>query len=378
MKKIVILIAILILATDVGCYSLYTTTKKRISRSDDYQQKQLPYRALLELSRALTEVDKMDDDAPGRFMSGALYYHLHLIDVVNLYKNAPDSIKSRHPYLSELIAQKPDINFLEMACAELIRAENNPKSYNTDKVEPYLMIERGLIAGDYLMHKYESAKAGPGLVQPEHGIPMDFIDKISRYAYLNVVRNFYLEAWAMAIITRHRGETPNNIRFMSELATRRLRDTYASLIDVFESLPVSQPLQRLQQYKSVFNRLEEFDMESKPANLSFDKRSNITPEKVCSAILGETVNKSNVVLDGAFHLHEMRRQMSQAITEMVVEKSQRTNDYLLLALKSLIRTRAFGYNTTEETISFIDEARFDIFLNLYRSFTRPETTDMPQ
>jgi hypothetical protein len=375
MKKIIILITVLILAADAGCYSLYTTTKKRIVRGDNYQQRQLSYRALLEYSRALTEVDKMDDDAPGRFLTGALYYHLHLIDAVNMYRNAPDSVKSRHPYLGEQIALKPDMDFLAMACAELVRAENNPRSYNTGKVEPLLVAERGLIAGDYLMQAYARLKTGPALARPEHGIPLDFIDRISRYAYLDVARNFYLEAWATAVIISHQDEPPLNIRFISNLAAQRLRDTYLALVDVFESLPNAQSPRRLQQYKSALSRLEEFDITSKPADLSFDKDSNITSEKVCSVILGEAISKGDVVLDGDWHLQEMRRQMSQAITEMLDEKEQHTDDYLMAALKSLIRARAFSYNPTEETIRFLDEARFDIFLNLYRSFSSSEATD---
>ncbi|MFH1228459.1 MAG: hypothetical protein V1701_11245 [Planctomycetota bacterium] len=373
MKKILagmLLICLLI----AGCSSLYTATKKHIIRGDSYYQNQSNYRALMEYSKALSEIDSMDDNASGRFVKAALFYHMHLIDAVSLYKNASPNVQSKHSYLGQMIASDPNFDFLKRALKELINVESYPNDYNTEKIEPLLFVEKGLITGDYLLRVTERDQMNEFVVQPDSPVTQDFMVRSLKYAYLEAARSFYLDAWARAIIIFKSDNPPSNINYLMSLCQKRLQDTYSAIIDSIESQAVFGSPQKVKHYKEVLDRIKEFDINLSLSNLSFGKAANITSEKVTLVILSESMNKGETVMDGSFHLQEMRQRMSRAIEEIVEEKKDQSDEYLIDALEALVRVKEFDYGYGDDTLNFINNTLFDIYLNLFRSYAKAQQT----
>ncbi|MFA5795103.1 MAG: hypothetical protein WC980_08605 [Candidatus Brocadiia bacterium] len=366
MKRI--LVIVLVGWLGMGCSSLYTATKEHISRGDEYYQRQSNYRALMEYSKALSEIDSLDDSASGRFVKAALFYHMHLIDAVSLYKNVSPNVQAKHSYLGQMILSDPNIDFLERALKELISVETKPKDYNVEKIEPFLFVEKGLIAGDYLTRVAKQGVMNNTVAHPDSPVPVDFMERSSRYAYLEAARGFYLDAWARVIIVSKSDDPPNNINYLLALCNNRLKNNYSEIIDSLELQPVAGSPQKIEHYKEVLGRINEFSINTSLSSLSFDKTANITLEKVSLAVLNEPLSKGETVLDGAFHLQEMRHQMSRAIEEIVEDKKEQADEYLLNALESLVRTKEFDYGYGDDTLNFLNTTISDIYLNLYRSF----------
>jgi hypothetical protein len=271
------------------------------------------------------------------------------------------------------------------------------------KIDPALLPIRELIIGDILLRESKWEK-----IDVPVGGSEELMVQLTRYAFYDVVRNFYLTAW---IKTLPRRDTPGS---RGNLIQERLKDIYWSLATISHSTgnttrttEVTELFKtKAQKYWITFGKINSFNdtiISNEPGSASSRPSRRGSPslalsprlrlggagarrggplaaadrpteevgadrfneEKVLD-YLGTTLNKDLLSLDGNFHLQQIWANIGLAIDEMLVHKKASAQEYLLGALEHLYLARQLLSSKQSGVHQYLNSALEDIKLHLQR------------
>lgn len=357
----------------IGCITPFEYAEKHFHRSQRYYEEGRKNRAAKEYNRIIRVCDEHVSDQSVAFLQAALYHHFYSIDLPLFWKQLDKHRQARWSLVSKLIKEYPENDkFLENAFAQIMKIEGVLKGNYPADLEQWLLIEKDIIVGEYIISKSKErdnlswSSDTENRTITEDDIPVSFIDKVRSYAFYEVAKNFYLEAWIKTTLLVY--ENPSaNLEPVMKLSRKGLKNTFWSLATLTRGLEYSDRSDEFTKlfknqahhYLEVMRRLEEF------LNLPYPIGDSLSVEKI-QEVLGVELEKDYLSLDGAFHMKEARIKVGMAVEEILTQKTTLTYQYFLDALKHIVLIRTLDWQAGLGSEYLVDNILKDIYLNLYR------------
>jgi len=360
-----IVVIIPLLISLVSCTSPYEAARKSFYKANRSYLKQEPEDALIRYCQSLGRLETgVDKNLSSRLLKAAIYHRLYSIDAKSIYLNSGDRTKEKYASFSELLSTSDNTGFLNSAFNEIISIEKELRNTDIKTLDPFLLIHRDLIVADKLSNSLDQQNK---TITTTNDAPLqDFIKAVNSYGYEEVIKSFYLDAWASALVRYQKDASDDEPvqktnEVLYKLSLSRLKYIYYSLRNTTALLktPAFQNLNN--HYHEVITKMEQI---SPGPNLS--SLATSSPEQAITDLLGETLNKSYLVLDPEFHLSEARNRMNLSIEMIVTGKADKAESHLLNALMSVVCAREFSIDPPAVNTRLIDTTLNDIHLNLYR------------
>ena len=361
MKRNKYLSIIVLLCLLVSCTSPFNASLGSFQNGNRFFSENKGEDALIEYCRALKQLEfPVQKDYKGSLLIASIYYSMHLMDAYKIYPNLAGTIKTGYPSVSLLLDVPDKNNLLRLSFKENISVGAN---IDAGSIDPILLIHRDMAIADELSSRFEIT--GSAIAAMETSVAADFIKTVYTLCYQEVIKSFYLDAWARALISSKvrptKEGTPMSGKYLLDAANTRLKKIYFSLQ---EATDYSQTIEfkRLNEYYRVLN-YKINDISSQFEAISFIGSS---PAGVAYELLGETADTNYLILEYNFHMDEARKKMNSAIEMIVLDKLDKAEAHLIGAVKNIICAREFSIGLSENqrrtTVTFLS----DIFLNLYR------------
>ncbi|MBI5779787.1 MAG: hypothetical protein HZA49_10110 [Planctomycetes bacterium] len=357
------IISLLIVLT--SCATPYEAARKSFYKANRSYLKQEPEDALIRYCQSLGRLETgADKNLSSRMLKAAIYHRLYSIDAKNIYLNSGDRTKEKYASFSKLLSTSDNAGFLNSAFNEVVSMEKELKNIDAKTIDPFLLIHRDLIVADKLSSSLDLQNK---TITPTSYTPMqDFIKAISSYGYEEVIKTFYLDAWASALVRYQKtsqdeeaAQKTNEVLYTLSLS--RLKHIYYSLRNTTASVKIPEFQSINSHYHEVITKMEKI---SPGPNLSSFSVSS--PEQAMADLLGEIANNNYFILDPEFHLAEARNRMNLSIEMIITGKADKAESHLLNALMSIVCAKEFSINPSPANARLIDTILNDIYLNLSR------------
>lgn len=351
----------------LACSTYYETSFKHFNRANAaYKNLQLG-RTLKEYDRALETFKDAQLQPIDHLLLSAIYHQLYLINPLVFWEKLDKTIHAQCPYISKIISDhsltKPS-DFLTLSFQSILNSEEMLKNTPLPKQEEWLLIEKNIIVGDFLMRE-ANAEIEPSLTEKIHGVVSDeFIKKIQRHSFYELALVFYLEAWVKTINFIYRYPTLN-MQWLTELSRERLKGICWSLVSITTTLSYYNKNTEFQDiFRQKSHRYLEVIKQIDITNLPLPSDMISSEEKI-SSLIGLKQEKNYLILNASYHFNEARVKISTALEEILAKKNT-VFPYFLDALKSIFLARTLANFTSfshPQLIYFVIE---DVYLTLFR------------
>lgn len=357
--------AIFYLVFVLSCASIYNNAFNRFEKANQLHLQNNAGDALIEYCKILKQLSySTDSSLKDRLLKAAIYHRFYLMNAAEAYQTLSPKMKVEHELILQKVSSTDKIGFLRMAFDENMSIENNPGRYTeSSPVDTEVLIHKYLSIADKLLHEFDNIKNEIPALEPS--IPLNFAEKIYTLEYLEIIKSFYLSAWARTFvpgnISPDKKYGPSNRQYLFDISLEHLNKIYFLLQDATDSLKTPE-IQRLNElYRAIIYRLKDINAESSALILP-----DSSPDNIVYEFLKESIDKSTLILERNFHMNEARKKMNAAIEMIVTDKTDKAETYLLGALKNVICAKQFLPPNTPEEKKLFTTFISDIFLNLYR------------
>ena len=348
-----------------SCATQYETARKFFYGANRAYRKQQSEDALIKYCQSLGQVENSPDKDPANhLLKAAIYHRLYIMDAQNIYQNSSDRTKEKYASFAGLLSATDNADFLNSAFDEIVAAEEELSNTDIKKIDPFLLIQRNIIAADKLSTALELAnKTVTATGQP---LPIEFIKSVNSYGYEEIVKSLYLNAWASSLV-QYQKSAPDNepVHSTNEIlyktSLNRLKYVYYSLRNTTALLRTPEFQRINSHYHEVVIKIEQIILSSDLSPFTVS-----SPEQAATDLLGETIDKKYLTLNPSIHLNEARNQMNLSIEMIVTDKPDKAELHLLNALKEIICAKELSSNPNPSNNRLIEAALNDIHLNLYR------------
>ncbi|MDI6733259.1 MAG: hypothetical protein QME16_05000, partial [Planctomycetota bacterium] len=364
----------IVLISALSLFFISCSTTYDAAREDFYKGVNLYYNhqspeALLNYCRSLGQIEnEIKRDSSLGLLKSAVYYHLYLIDAPLVYHNCDAKTKPKYISFAGLLSDTVNKKLLELAFKEVISLEKDLRKTDIKTIEPLLLIHRDLIIADELSDRItqQNYRLLPEDISP----PADFINTIMSYSYGDIIRAFYLDAWALSLRQCLKVDDAKDVRrtsnnFLYNLSMNKLKQIYSSLSRTTAPLKTTTFLNLNNHYSEVAREIDTTHQNYILGNLTL-----LLDERGYAEILGEGFNRNDLILDPEAYLREARGNMNSAIEMIVTDRIDKAENHLLLALKNIICFNEFSSGEiSAENRRLVQVIMSDILINLYRIHT---------
>jgi len=360
-----IAIIVLLLLSLASCATQYQTARKSFYGANRSYIKQQSEDALIKYCQSLGQLETgADKDPAGRLLRAAIHHRLYLMDARAIYQNSSDRTKEKYASFAGLLSATDNADFLNLAFNEIIAIEKDLRNTDIKTIDPFLLIQRDLIAADKLSGALDLANKT--ISATGQSLPMEFVKSINSYGYEEVIKSLYLNAWASSLVQYQKSATDNEPvhptnEILYKLSLSRLKYIYYSLRNTTALLKTPAFRNINSHYHEVINKIEQIILGSDLSPFTVS-----APEQAASDLLGETIDKNYLILDPETHLTQARNQMNLSIEMIVTDKADKAESHLLSALKDIICAKELSLNPSEANRRLAATVLNDIYLNLYR------------
>ncbi len=366
MRKKFIFVVLILLTT--ACSTHYELARKHFDKAQHYYRHKRHSRSIIEYSRSLDKLKFIEHNHYGQLLRAVVFDQLYLIDGTAIWHNSEQSVQVKCRTLGNLINEsEPAVDFLDRSFQQVKIVDGELKNLDMAKLESWLLVEKDVIVADFLVRR-ASQKFETVPVELKKRVPETFVDKLRRYTLYKIAKNFYLSAWLRSDRLDPKKKNAD-VAELKKMCRQKLKDVYWSLDTVASSVSYAGRTEDFtwkfkndsRHFKEVRKKIEKYSLLSEEPGAK-----NLPNEELRLKSLDEVIEKNFMVLDPNFQLKEGRSKISSAIEEVLREKKDKAQDYLLLALTHFMLARELQGPRGGPDKQMLNDSLTDTYLQLHR------------